>query len=479
MKIHIKNTRMNRISISIFFFLFSIYTFGQVNQSKSIPAFPGAEGAGAFATGGRGGQIVYVTSLEDDKSIEGSLRWAVGQRSPKIIQFKVAGIIDLKAPLKISKGDVTIAGQSAPGDGICIKGYPFIIGADNVVIRYLRFRMGDENKVQDDALKANKVNNVIIDHCSMSWSTDECASFYDNENFTLQWCLIAESLRNSVHKKGSHGYGGIWGGQTVTFHHNLLAHHDSRNPRFCGSRYSNQPELEKVDFRNNVIYNWGQNSAYAGEGGTYDLVNNYYKPGPATLAKKGKVRYRILAPNDKAGKNTEDRVWGRFYVSGNFMFGHEDVTKNNSLGVHPDPTDSASVIPGDLLAKTEFKMPFVTTQKAEDAYNDVLKFAGASFKRDVVDTRIVNEVKNGTFTFKGSNGSDNGIIDSQSDVGGWPEYKCNSKDILKDSDEDGMPDVWEEKHKLNKNNKEDGYAFTLDKNYTNVEIYLNELCTKK
>ena len=456
------------------FFIF-LFISNLSAQNSQIPAFPGAEGAGAFATGGRGGQIVYVTSLDDNKN-PGTLRWAIGQRSPKIILFKVAGIINLTEDLKISKSDVTIAGQSAPGDGICIKGYPVIIGADNVIIRYLRFRMGDENKVQDDAVKANDTKNVIIDHCSMSWSTDECASFYNNQNLTLQWCLIAESLRNSVHKKGSHGYGGIWGGKTASFHHNLLAHHDSRNPRFSGSRYSNQAEVEKVDFRNNVIYNWGQNSAYGAEGGSYNMVNNYFKPGPATLSKKGKSTYRIVSPNSDIGVYAQAKgVWGKFFVKGNFMFGNEKVTADNTLGVHINLADSEKIQLSDLLVSTAFEMPEISTQSAADAYNDVLKYAGASKIRDKIDKRIVKEVKTGTYTYNGSNGSMFGIIDTQKDVGGWPTYKFKNCQLLADSDNDGMPDNWEIKHKLNKNDAADGNQFTLNKSYTNVEVYLNEL----
>jgi hypothetical protein len=446
-----------------------------VTAQNQIVAFPGAEGGGAYATGGRGGQVVYVTSLEDDTT-SGTLRWALAQKSPKTILFKVAGIINLKSELKITKGNVTIAGQTAPGDGICIKGYPFVISANNVIVRFLRFRMGDENKVQDDALKGNKRKNVIVDHCSISWSTDECASFYDNENFTLQWCIISESLRNSVHKKGSHGYGGIWGGKMASFHHNLLAHHDSRNPRFCGSRYSNLPELEKVDFRNNVIYNWGSNSAYAGEGGSYNIVNNYYKPGPATLSKRGKMTYRILAPNSDDGTNQQKiGVWGKFYLNGNFMAGRSDVTQNNILGFQPDVRDGEIINVTDLIEEKEFDFFTFKNQTAEQAYESVLRNAGASLRRDTIDRRIVREVKTGAFTYSGSNGSTNGIIDSQTNVGGWPAYSFSSNELKADTDGDGMPDGWEINHHLNPDNKSDGNVFDVNVGYTNLEVYLNNM----
>lgn len=452
------------------FFLFLFFSHLSA-QNSQIPAFPGAEGGGAYATGGRGGQIVYVTSLEDDKGIKGTLRWAIGQRSPKIILFKVAGIIDLKSDLKISKGDVTIAGQSAPGDGITIKGYPFVIGTDNVILRYLRFRMGDENQVQDDALKANGVKNVIIDHCSVSWSTDECASFYDNENFTLQWCIISESLKNSVHKKGAHGFGGIWGGKNATFHHNLLAHHDSRNPRFNGYKrsglgYRSLIDEDRVDFRNNVIYNWGNNSSYGGESGKYNIVANYFKSGPAT---KKSVKSRITSIDIDKNPAISPPGFGIYYIADNFMFGFDEVTLDNRKGVHL----TEGVNPEICYAKIPFQHAEIKTQKSVEAYNDVLKFSGASLARDVIDKRIVKEVSEGTFTYIGSNGSVNGIIDSQKDVGGWPIYSFNSIDIKPDTDGDGMPDCWEDKHKLNKNDATDGVLFTIDKNYTNVEVYLN------
>ena len=396
------------------------------------------------------------------------MRSAINDTGARIILFKVSGTIELSSKLEIKNGNVTIAGQTAPGDGICIKNYTTWVKADNVIIRFIRFRMGDETQQEDDAITGKDRKNIIIDHCSMSWCTDECASFYDNENFTMQWCLLSESLRISVHAKGTHGYGGIWGGKTATFHHNLLAHHDSRNARFCGSRYSNLAEKELVDFRNNVIYNWGSNSSYAGEGGSYNMVNNYYKAGPATINNSSKSR--IMEPYADDGKNSQAAgVWGLFFIDGNVMENSSSVSADNWLGVKPKTEYNLDL----LKSSTEFEVPFVTTHSADEAYDKVLESVGASLSRDVVDSRIVREVKDGNYTYEGSQGSTGGLIDSQSDVGGWPVL--NQTEALVDTDGDGIPDEWEIANGLDPENPNDGKKKTLQKGYTNVEVYMNSL----
>ena len=450
------------------FLLFIITVFFSTSYAQT-PAFPGAEGGGMYTSGGRGGTVYYVTSLEDTiignkKTNEGTLRWCLKRPGAKTILFKVAGIIRLKSKLPVP-ANTTIAGQSAPGDGICIADNTVKISGDNVIIRFMRFRMGDLTGVQDDALSGYRQKNVIIDHCSMSWSTDECSSFYDNENFTMQWCIISESLRTSVHKKGSHGYGGIWGGQTATFHHNLLAHHDSRNPRMCGSRYSNRADLELVDFRNNVIYNWGRNSGYAGEGGRYNFINNYYKP-TVTSSNKG----RIFAPNADDGKNKQaEGVWGNFHISGNYFPDNKKVTQDNILGFQPNP---ATKDKNELLSPKPFEVPYVTTDDAEKAYERVLASAGASYKRDKTDTRITNETRDGLAPERasGNNGTKPGMIDSQADVGGWEIYTYDANNVPVDSDMDGVPDGWLEKNypgKTANDTNADGYTY--------LEVYLNSL----
>jgi hypothetical protein len=448
--------------------------FTGLAQEADLPAFPGAEGNGKYVTGGRGGRVIYVTNLEDNTS-PGSLRYAINQSGARIIMFKVSGTIILKSRLNISNPNVTIAGQTAPGDGITLRDYAVVVNTNNVILRFLRFRMGDVTAQESDALEGRRHENIIIDHCSMSWSTDECASFYDNESFTLQWSILSESLRNSVHDKGRHGYGGIWGGRGVSFHHNLLAHHDSRNPRFCGSRYSNKPDEELVDYRNNVIFNWGGNSAYAGEGGRYNMVNNYYKAGPATSKSS-----RIIQPYaDNGGNSQPAGTYGTFYIDGNFMTKSTAVTDNNWLGVDMHSTFSTyapGVTKDDIISDTEFPLERITLHTAEIAYEKILEFCGASLKRDSVDLRIIHETSTGTITYNdGGNGSNNGLVDTQEAVGGWPVLQ--TADAPSDRDEDGMPDEWEIANNLNPDSPDDAQLKSVDGIYPNVEVYINSLVT--
>ncbi|MDQ2656737.1 MAG: pectate lyase, partial [Bacteroidota bacterium] len=367
------------------------------NARSQAIAFPGAEGFGKFATGGRGGKVIVVSNLNDDGP--GSLRDAIQKKYPRIIVFSVSGNIDLQSPLDINHGDVTVAGQTAPGDGICVRNFTTSIKSDNVIVRFLRFRMGDAKKFEGDALSGTRgKKNIIIDHCSVSWATDECASFYNDEMFTLQWCIISESLNHSVHTKGDHGYGGIWGGRKASFHHNLIANHSSRLPRFSGSSSTPNSPDELVDFRNNVVYNWMMNNTYGGEKGKYNIVNNYYKPGPSTRSSR---RDQILEPWPPTGK---------FYVSGNVLEGNAEITRENRRGISKANPDSV------LLAE-ELKVISIPAEDALASYERVLAFAGASLKRDAVDNRIAAEVKAGS---SNAGAGKNGIINSQEDVGGWP-----------------------------------------------------------
>ena len=435
-------------------------------------AFPGAEGFGRFAMGGRGGAVYAVTNLNDSGA--GSLRDAVSKSGARTIVFRVSGTIALNSALNINNPYITIAGQTAPGDGITIKNYPVNVNADNVVIRYMRFRMGAEAQQEADALGGRFRKNIIIDHCSMSWSTDECVSFYANENTTVQWCIVSESLRNSVHDKGAHGYGGIWGGKNASFHHNLLAHHDSRNPRFGETAGTAFALTDLVDYRNNVLYNWGGNSAYGGEAMNINMVNNYYKPGPVTTKKE-----RIFSPdkNKVEGTAVYDR-WGKFYIDGNYVEGSTRATNDNwTYGVYNQFHGSYGTVSEADKAAMRLSEPHpihnnVTTHTAEQAYELVLENAGASLKRDAVDERVITTVRNKTYTAPGSRGSTNGIIDSQADVGGWPELQ--SLPAPTDTDNDGMPDAWEQQNGLNPNDAADRNGIHTS-GYTNLEMYLSSL----
>lgn len=451
---------MKRV-IALFFLCSSLLVL-----PAQTPAFPGAEGGGMYATGGRGGKVLYVTSLADDGSI-GTFRWAVSQKGPRTVLFTVSGIITLQRPLSIKNGDLTIAGQSAPGDGICFKDNDIFIGADNVIVRFIRFRLGDLVKEHEpDAFGGRNSKNVIIDHCSASWSVDEVASFYSNENFTLQWCIVGESLNNSEHPKGAHGYGGIWGGKNATFHHNLIAHNSSRNPRFngykrAGLKYNNSLDEERVDFRNNVIYNWGENSSYGGESGKFNIVGNYFKSGPAT---NKKLKTRITKIDMDADTSKCQPGYGIYYIDKNYVDGFPQITKSNWQGVvYADGVDRIKCI-----AMQPFPTTPIRLQEATKAYESVLSYAGASFKRDAVDQRIVNETRKGTTTFKGSISGKLGLIDTQSDVGGWPVYR--SLPAPKDENQDGIPDEW-----LSKKYPGKTATDTNEQGYTLLEVYLNSL----
>ena len=448
---------------------------GEQPTSPGI-AFPGAEGGGKFATGGRGGVVVHVTTLDDARDKEtgqpslGTLRKAVQMDGTRTIVFDVSGTINLTSQLDITGGNLTIAGQTAPGDGICIAGYPVVVKASNVIIRFIRFRMGDQNKVEGDALSINDHRNIIVDHCSFSWSTDECVSCYGNTDFTLQYCFISESLKESVHAKGAHGYGGIWGGTNASFHHNLLAHHQSRNPRFDHD-YVNVKCVGPIDFVNNVVYNWESNSAYGGEGSTMggggrliNFVANYFKPGPST---KSGVKTRLVDPwtacdNCVAGSKVLSKggtvVAPKIYLVDNVMAGSSDVTADNWKG----STKSKSVAGVDTRW-TDGLTAMTKEQSAEQAFETVLSKAGCSLRRDALDARIVSEVRNGTGK----------LVNSPSDAGGYPQLISETPPA--DTDRDGMPDEWEDAHGLDKTSAADSKLYSLDKEFTNLEVYINSL----
>ncbi len=459
-----------------------------------LPAFPGAEGGGMWTTGARGGspEVYHVYKLTDDGSY-GTFRDAVSQPN-RIIVFDVAGNIELTDTLTIKADNLTILGQTAPGMGVCVKNCNTDITGNNVILRYMRFRMGDEKTMEEDTIGSRGRHNIIVDHCSFSWSVDECASFYEVTDFTMQWCIVAESLKHSVHAKEAHGYAGIWGGTNASFHHNLLAHHDSRNPRIAEGPFVGQADYDMsaqtslTDLRNNVIYNWGGNSAYGGQGAAAaNIINSYYKYGPST---SNRVRSRIFQTTSTGNDITSP--WSTdIYVDGNYVDGNAEVTADNSKGVDEDSSASKKYIwtknnITDEAKAVHFKYENdypVTTQTAEEAYQSVLESAGASIARDSADQRVIDDTKNRTGIKLDKKYDDNGvtktdttygIISSPSDVGGYPELTGTKS---KDSDGDGMPNEWEDKNGLDKNNADDGLAISAS-GYTNLEVYANALADK-
>lgn len=381
---------------------------------RRIPAFEGAEGGGKYTVGGRGGKVYVVTSLEDSEE-EGTFRHAVRAKGPRIIKFAVSGDIHLKSTLKIESPYVTILGQTAPGEGITLRDHGLYIGTDEVIIRYIRCRMGSAAKDENDAFGSRHNKNIIIDHCSVSWATDENASFYANANMTVQWCIISEALNHSVHSKGEHGYGGIWGGRNVTFHHNLIAHNNSRNPRFDHpSIYQGSDLLFRrgtVEFVNNVVYNWGMKAIYGGEEGWFNVVGNVFRPGPGTKTLNG----RYIEISTSASTSL---IPGSYYIRDN-IYDVSAVRKGNYLGKKPDEENIRKYAEQyvSLSSAAPFGMRWpLEAGDPEEEYLKVLESAGASVCRDAVDSRIVHEVESGTATFCGSATGIPGIIDSEKDV---------------------------------------------------------------
>ncbi|GAB2964566.1 hypothetical protein GCM10023080_027180 [Streptomyces pseudoechinosporeus] len=393
-------------------------------SADRLPAFPGALGGGMYATGGRDGEVYEVTNLDD--AGPGSLRDAVSADNRTVV-FRVSGTIQLEGGLDITGSNLTIAGQTAPGGGICVAGNETEIKGSNIILRYLRFRAGDLLGTGIDCFGMEQCENVIIDHCSFSWAVDENCSPYKNKNVTVQWCIISEPLTMSRHEKGRHGFGGIWGGDNVAYHHNLLVHNGGRNPRFGFE----EGLLQQVDHRNNVIYNYGYTSCYGGEWAEgINIVGNYYKPGPNTLAEVAPV---VVRP---------DR-FGAWYVQGNAIEGHDEVTEDNRKGVELN-------VGGITLLDQPVALPYpLPEQSAQDAFEAVLNGAGAILpRRDAIDARIVADVRNGTGR----------MINSQWEVGGWVPLVSTKPPV--DSDHDGIPDDW-------KGEAEGGY--------TRLETYLNSI----
>ncbi len=431
-------------------------SYGSLSAAPPVRAFPSAEGFGAFTSGGRGGRALKVTNLND--AGPGSLRAAIDARGPRIVIFETGGTIMLQSALKIRNSNITIAGQTAPGDGIALGGHELVVEASEVIIRYLRVRVGDVNRVEADAISVAAGQNIIIDHCSASWSTDETFSVAQQmtlgekqlNNVTVQWSIISESLDQSVHSKGAHGYGSLVrgsAGSRYSFHHNLWAHHRARMPRpgnFADA--VTDPVGPTVDFTNNVFYNWGggrnDGSGYNADTNAisrYNFRGNSYRTGANSLSALAFV---------------ESSTGARAHFAGNAM--------NGQLV----PTDTIVRLKrpvGDYFSLTPFENANLAPANALIAEQEVLARAGASLRRDSADARVVAGVRTRTGQ----------IINSQTDVGGWPVLAAGTPRI--DTDGDGMPDMWERRNRLNPSNPVDGTRDANRDGVTNVEEWLNSL----
>lgn len=445
--------------------ILSLSALVPVSAYTPIPAFPGADGGGKFVTGGRGCSVYIVDTVEDyaedEAPIKGSLRDALSEDN-RIIVFDVSGVICLKRPLQVSKKNISVLGQTAPADGVTIYGYETNLSkSENFILRYLRFRPGADNVHKGDSMDAlwgRSMKNIMVDHVSTSWSTDETMSLYRAENMTVQWCIIAESLTMSGHTKGRHGYGAIMGGTNTTYHHNLIADHTSRNPRMGGGTVEadDNDHIAHFDLRNNVIYNWGFNSCYGGGRAEVNYVYNYLKPGPGT---RDEVKTRLI----DAG---EENKPGKFFLKQNVLEGSPEVTADNSLGIYISDENA----PFTEIVDTPFLMDGIkarnlTTETAEQAYNKVVEMAGAVYpKRDALDQRLLNEVKAGKGEF----------ANRHEEVGGLPYTETVVRDKSLDADRDGIPDSWELAHGLDPSDSSDSIKYAPS-GYSYIEEYANSV----
>ena len=434
MSTHIKQGVLT-LTFLLLLSIFSIPVIAESENDALVPAFPGAEGYGKYTTGGRGGDVYIVTNLND--SGPGSLRDAVSE-SNRTIVFEVSGNLVLDSPLRIKGDNITIAGQTAPGDGISVVNHTTYIEGNNIIIRYMTFRMGDRTESTADALSVRNQSDLIIDHSSMSWGIDEVASLYGMENVTLQNSIVSEALHMTDHDKGRHGFGGLWGSST-SYLNNIVAHNSSRNPRFKGSL-----EGDGFDLRNNIIYNWNFYAGYGGNEGNINVVNNYYKYGPDTLLNK---RNEMVAPDGNSN----------WFIEGNYVYDYPGVTENNWLGV--TKTDSTTVQLDEPV-----DVPEATTFSAVDAYHHVLENVGNTIpRRDSIDARIVSDIKNGTGR----------QINSIDEVGGWANLS-EEAEVPVDSNRDGIPDDW--KIGSGVDPMDDEWAHEVNEDgYTNLEVYLNSI----